>query len=78
MSRRARVTPVFRNTIDHGGQRVMRIEKLSDHIKGRSGDPQRNYIAEIKRYADLVLGDYQSTDEQVRDSATAKSTKIAA
>lgn len=75
---KARVTPVFRSYSDHGDQRVMRIEKLSDHIRGRSAGPRRNYIAEIKHYADLVLGDYESTDERVQDSATTKTTKIAA
>ena len=35
---------------------MTRIEKLADHIDGQSRIHPPAYIAEIKRYADLVLG----------------------
>lgn len=51
----ADVTPVFRSVVDKSGQQT-RIEKLVDHIDG-STRHSREYIAEIGRYADLVLGE---------------------
>jgi poly-gamma-glutamate capsule biosynthesis protein CapA/YwtB (metallophosphatase superfamily) len=53
---RSTVTPVFRSAIDKDGQTETRLEKLSDHIDGRSTRHPQDYIAAIKRYADLVLG----------------------
>ena len=53
----ADVTPVFRSVVDSGGQLVTRIEKLADHLGGRSRVHPPDYIAAITRYADLVLGD---------------------
>lgn len=52
----AQVTPVFRSVVTEGGRTVSRIEKLADHIDGRSQVHPADYIAEIKRLADLVLG----------------------
>lgn len=52
----ATVTPVFRSNVVRSGTLETRIEKLSDHLDG-AGDPHApDYIAELKRYADLVLG----------------------
>ena len=53
----ARVTPVFRSSIDHDGKILTRIEKLADHLDGRSDSHSQDYIAELKRYADLALGE---------------------
>jgi poly-gamma-glutamate capsule biosynthesis protein CapA/YwtB (metallophosphatase superfamily) len=48
----AGVTPVFRSRTSSNGSLVTRIEKLADAV-----DPnQADYIAEIRRYAGLVLG----------------------
>lgn len=59
----ARVTPVFRSYTESDGKVFARIEKLADHLGGRSNAHPPGYIAEIKRYADLVLGGYELTDE---------------
>jgi poly-gamma-glutamate capsule biosynthesis protein CapA/YwtB (metallophosphatase superfamily) len=64
---KARATPVFRNYINCDGKILTRIEKLSDHLHGRGA--QQDHIANIKRYADLVLGAYDLSDERVKDSA---------
>ncbi|MDD3182488.1 MAG: CapA family protein [Alphaproteobacteria bacterium] len=53
----ARVTPVFRSSVVKGGDIQTRIEKLADHLEGQKAEHSAHYIAEIKRYADLVLGD---------------------
>lgn len=50
------VTPIFRSAVDKDGQTETRLEKLSDHIDGRSTRHSPDYIAAIKGYADLVLG----------------------
>ncbi|ODR96280.1 hypothetical protein AUC70_15430 [Methyloceanibacter stevinii] len=50
------VTPVFRRSVDNSGTLETRIEKLSDHLDGASGLHCPEYIARMKRYADLVLG----------------------
>jgi poly-gamma-glutamate capsule biosynthesis protein CapA/YwtB (metallophosphatase superfamily) len=50
------VTPIFRSAIDKAGQTETRLEKLADHVGGRSTRHPPEYIAEIQRYADLVLG----------------------
>jgi poly-gamma-glutamate synthesis protein (capsule biosynthesis protein) len=51
------VTPIFRSAVDRGGKTLTRIEKLADHIGGRSDRHPRDYLAAIERYARLVLGD---------------------
>lgn len=53
---KAGVTPVFRSCLNINGRLVTKIEKLSDHVNGQSRFHTMDYIAEIKRYADLVLG----------------------
>ena len=53
---KATVTPVFRSVTESGGRIRTRLEKLADHLDGRSNSHHPGYIAEIKRYADLVLG----------------------
>jgi len=62
----ASATPVFRSYTENDGKTRARIEKLADHLDGRSDAHPPGYIAEIKRYADLVLGDTDSSDEQLR------------
>jgi poly-gamma-glutamate synthesis protein (capsule biosynthesis protein) len=52
----AKVTPVFRSAVAEDGGIVTRIEKLADHVDGRSKTHPPAYIAEIKRLSDLVLG----------------------
>lgn len=54
---KAKVTPIFRSTVDQGGTTLTRIERLADHVRGRSDRHPPNYIAAIERYARLVLGD---------------------
>jgi poly-gamma-glutamate synthesis protein (capsule biosynthesis protein) len=75
---KAGVTPVFRRYVDDGGKILTRIEKLADHLGGRMGTHQQDYIAEIKRYADLVLGDYDVPDEQPGESVRTRPAKVAA
>ena len=53
---KANVTPVFRSSSDSSGKILTRIEKLADHLDGRSISHPQDYIAEINRYAKLVLG----------------------
>ncbi|MFA5041762.1 MAG: CapA family protein [Bdellovibrionales bacterium] len=53
---KAAVTPVFRSSVDEGGQTVTRIEKLADYLEGRKNNHPPEYIAKIKEYADLALG----------------------
>ena len=52
----ASATPVFRSYSERAGRTQARIEKLADHLDGRRTPHSRAYIAEIGRYADLVLG----------------------
>jgi poly-gamma-glutamate capsule biosynthesis protein CapA/YwtB (metallophosphatase superfamily) len=54
---KAKVTPIFRSAVDRGGKTLTRIEKLADHVDGRSTTHSRDYIAKIQSYADLVLGE---------------------
>jgi len=72
------VTPVFRRYVDDGGKMLTRIEKLADHLGGRMGTHQQDYIAEIKRYADLVLGVYDVADEKAGEPVGIKPAKVAA
>ena len=51
------VTPVFRSCVNDGGKLKTRIERLADHLEGRSNLHTEEYIAELKSYLDLVLGD---------------------
>jgi capsule synthesis protein PGA_cap len=51
----AGVTPVFRSSTSNEHGIVTRLEKLADHVDGRRHLHSPDYIAEIKRYADLVL-----------------------
>lgn len=53
---KATATPIFRSAIDKEGETETRLEKLSDHIDGRSTRHAQDYIAAIKRFADLVFG----------------------
>ncbi len=53
---KAKVTPVFCNRSTDEGVPVTRIEKLADHLDRYQGVRQQRYLAEINRYADLVLG----------------------
>jgi poly-gamma-glutamate synthesis protein (capsule biosynthesis protein) len=75
---KARVTPVFRSAIDSGGRTLTRIEKLADHVDGRSTRHPREYIAKIKSYADLVLGEDVLSDEQLATWVEGKPSKVAA
>jgi poly-gamma-glutamate capsule biosynthesis protein CapA/YwtB (metallophosphatase superfamily) len=52
----AKVTPIFRSAVNQGGKTLTRIEKLADHIDGRSRSHPREYVAKISDYAELVLG----------------------
>jgi poly-gamma-glutamate capsule biosynthesis protein CapA/YwtB (metallophosphatase superfamily) len=60
------VTPVFRSAIDRDGQTETRLEKLSDHVDGRSTRHPQDYIAAIQRYANLVLGPWHPLQPAVR------------
>ncbi|MET4072578.1 hypothetical protein ABID58_007407 [Bradyrhizobium sp. S3.2.6] len=48
--------PVFRVVSYEGGQRVMRIEKLEDYLNGQGSDHPTNYVKQMRKYVDLVLG----------------------
>ena len=63
------MTPVFRSAVDRGGVTATRIEKLTDHIDGKSRIHPPTYIAEIKRYADLVLGAPDAAHREPPDAA---------
>ncbi len=52
----ARVTPVFRSAVGKDGDLLPTIEKLADHLDGRSDRHDADYIGQIKRYADLIFG----------------------
>jgi poly-gamma-glutamate capsule biosynthesis protein CapA/YwtB (metallophosphatase superfamily) len=66
---KASATPVFRDYICSGDKIVTRIEKLADHLNERDSSARHDHIANIKRYADLVLGVYGLSDEKLKDSA---------
>lgn len=53
----ASVTPVFRGSTDQDGRRMTRIEKLADHLDGRSSAYDPGHIDRIRQYAALVLGE---------------------
>jgi len=75
---KANVTPVFRSSVVSGGRMQTRIEKLADHVDGRSKNHPPEYIAEIKRYAELVLGKSDFSDKKLKDFVSIKRTKVAA
>ncbi|TIM20962.1 MAG: CapA family protein, partial [Mesorhizobium sp.] len=50
----ATVIPVFRNIISDGERRLMRIEKLSDHVS--PANDGMSSIGKMKEYLDLVVG----------------------
>jgi poly-gamma-glutamate capsule biosynthesis protein CapA/YwtB (metallophosphatase superfamily) len=52
----ADVTPIFRSAVDNADGVETRLEKLTDHLGGRSTRHSAEYIAQIERYARLVLG----------------------
>lgn len=52
---RAAVTPTFRSAVSVDGEILTRIEKLADHVGGRSKSHPRRYIGRIRRYAERVL-----------------------
>jgi poly-gamma-glutamate capsule biosynthesis protein CapA/YwtB (metallophosphatase superfamily) len=63
----AKVTPIFRSCININGKLVTKIEKLADHLNGQNRLHSQEYISDIKRYVDLVLGDQcDLQDEKVK------------
>ena len=50
------VTPIFRSAVNNGEGVETRLEKLADHLNGRSTRHSADYIAQIEYYARLVLG----------------------
>lgn len=52
---RTRPTPVFQSVFCRDNIRLMRIEKLQEHLNEYSCHSAR-YVQKIKKYADLVLG----------------------
>jgi poly-gamma-glutamate synthesis protein (capsule biosynthesis protein) len=52
----ASVTPVFRAQVQDGDRTLTRIEKLDHGMGTQNSDEQTRYVAEIQRYAELVLG----------------------
>ncbi len=54
----ARATPVFRSVLETDGRLVSRIEKLADHLDRPGSRHSPEYLSAVKRYADLVLGDW--------------------
>lgn len=51
----AYVTPIFRSVVEENGEIHTRLEKLDDHLDGKSTQHPEEYIAQLKQYADLVL-----------------------
>ena len=70
-----KVTPIFRSAVGKNDKTETRLEKLADHLDGRSKRHPRKYIAKIKQYADLVLGKDWNAD---KNSTTSSNEKIAA
>ncbi len=52
----AQVTPIFRSCLNINGKLVTKMEKLADHVNGKNRLHSQEYISDLKRYADLVLG----------------------
>lgn len=52
----ATVTPVFRNQTRAGNSSITRIEILDDYLNANEDRDRMNYLSEIRKYADLVLG----------------------
>ncbi len=52
-----RVTPIFRSAVNNTEGVETRLEKLADHINGRSTRHSADYIGQIEYYARLVLGE---------------------
>jgi len=74
---RSNITPVFRScTVNN--KLIVRIEKLADHINGQSKVHAPEYIAAIKKYADLVLGESSSQAEEATNLNQVKNKKLAA
>ena len=74
---KASTTPVFRDYEDSNGTMLTRILKLADHLMAHDDVNRQNHIAEIKKYADLVLGEHSYTITQERPTDTILS-KVAA
>jgi len=55
--RKANTASSRRTAFSTTKQIVTRLEKLTDHLDGRSTAHKRTYIAAMKRYADLVFGE---------------------
>ncbi|MCI0749834.1 MAG: CapA family protein [Nevskiales bacterium] len=53
----ASATPVFRSHEWDGNAAVTRIEKLADHTGPQEDEARAQYLARIRHYAELVLGD---------------------
>ena len=71
------VTPVFRDYAYSNGQLITRIEKLANHLAESNDADRQHHIAQIKHYADLVLGDgYVS--EAISEPVGAPASKVAA
>ncbi len=49
------VTPIFRSAVSNAEGVETRLEKLADHLDGRSTRHSADYIAQIEYYARLVL-----------------------
>jgi hypothetical protein len=49
------VTPIFRSAVNNAEGVETRLEKLADHLDGRSTRHSADYIAQIEHYARLVL-----------------------
>lgn len=56
----ARVTPVFQSSVVADERLLTTIEKLSDHLGRPDGPHPERYVAQMKAYADLVLGDHEA------------------
>ncbi len=52
----ASVTPVYRAQVRDGDRTLTRIEKLDHGMGTQNSDEQTRYVAEIRCYAELVLG----------------------
>lgn len=66
----AQVTPVFRSVTQTSQGLLSCLERLEDHADGSSTIHSEEYIATMKRYADLVLGDYNSANNQNLEQST--------
>jgi poly-gamma-glutamate synthesis protein (capsule biosynthesis protein) len=52
---KSHITPVFSQSVELNGKRVMRLQKLMTNLSTDLKTEEKNYLKKIKQYADLVM-----------------------